>query len=279
MIVLINRGCSIAAIICFILLAASLIIAQNSIATGYELDLYGNTPLLTWVFLTLSVICGISILILQIATKGYKVGYLWIVGLLLLVTTRVSLLCIPYIRGYGPWRGDNLYHLGLVRDILSNGYLTEGNFYPIMHILITEITFTAGIPYYIVAALSTPFVSALFVLTTYMLATAILPRKGQQILATGLAAVVMIFSGYDLYLMPVGWTLFLLPLLLFFYFKQSTTPYRILFLILLVSFPFFHPFTAVMVILSLIILELSRVSLVHISRHNKEITQRTPKRI
>jgi len=95
MIVLINRGCSIAAIICFILLAASLIIAQNSIATGYELDLYGNTPLLTWVFLTLSVICGISILILQIATKGYKVGYLWIVGLLLLVTTRVALLCIP----------------------------------------------------------------------------------------------------------------------------------------------------------------------------------------
>jgi hypothetical protein len=84
-----------------------------------------------------------------------------------------------------------------------------------------------------------------------------LVTKKEQILAvTSIAGV--FFSGYDVYLMPNGWSLLYLPIVLFFYFKSLTKKYSmkytILFLITLILYPFFHPLSTVVLILMLVVI-------------------------
>lgn len=253
-----GRALSIVAIVCFILLAIALLIAHASPATGYELDIYNATPLSVWVCLFLSFIGGISILGHQIATKGYRDSRFWLIGLLVLILARMSVLYLPYIRGYISWGGDNISQLGMIKDILSSGHFPTNAYYPITHVLLSSGISVTGIPDIILVNLSTTFLSVMFVLSTYLLATAVLPHKGQQLLAALVTGGVMLGGGYNVFLMPNGWSILLMPLLFYCYFKRAIAPYTILFAILLVLYPFFHPLSALVVIISLGALELSR---------------------
>jgi len=67
-----------------------------------------------------------------------------VLGILLL--NQLTVLLLPLFRGYFIYgRYDVLEHLGFVKDILLFGNLGSDNFYPIMHILITEIRTVADI--------------------------------------------------------------------------------------------------------------------------------------
>lgn len=118
-----KRPLIIGAIICFVLLAIAVLVAHQSPATGYELSIYAATPSAVWICLFLSIIGGVAIIVHQVATGGYKNSHLWLIGLLILILASVSLLYLPYIRGYVSWRGDNISHLGLVKDILFSGHI------------------------------------------------------------------------------------------------------------------------------------------------------------
>jgi len=229
----------------FLALVAALIIAWNNPATGYEVDIYESTPLLTWTLLIFAAVCGAGIIIQQAVTGGYNSSRMWLTGLMLLVISRFSLLYVPYIRGYFTWSGDNISHWGLVKNILSSGAFSTGNLYPITHSLLAQIILITNVPIQYVTNLSTAFLSVFFIIATYLLATTILPKRSQQLTATAIAGIVFIEGGYDVLLMPNGWSILMIPLLFYFYFKrQSNLAYAILFLLTLAIYPFFHPISA-----------------------------------
>lgn len=246
----------IVAIICFVGLTASVLLAHNSPATGYELSIYDSTPLLYWVFLIIGISGGIGIVIFQIITRGYTKSNFWLTGLALVLYARVSLLLMPYVRGYVSWQSDNISHLGLVKDILFDGAVASTNYYPFTHIILSQTIIITDLESRIFLNVSTTFISLLFVLFTYLLATAVFPNRGQHILATLLAGSILVGEGYNVFLMPNGWSIFLLPLLFYCYFKREKISFNILFILLLIIYPFLHPLSALLIILSLILLEI-----------------------
>ncbi|WP_148882923.1 hypothetical protein [Thermococcus aciditolerans] len=127
-----------------VLLALFLVITQYSIlsteqATHYDVSVYSVYPF--WVWLNLVVIVGVSSFyyctITISETENRNVQY-WLMTILTI--TNVTVLLIPLFRGYFIYgRTDELEHLGKVRDILLTGHIGDNNFYPLMHILISDI--------------------------------------------------------------------------------------------------------------------------------------------
>lgn len=261
-----KRSFKLLIITCFLALMAALIIAWNNPATGYELGIYKNTPILTWVFLILAMLGGVSIIIHQVVTRGYDTSRIWMMGLLLLVLSRFAFLYIPYIRGYVNWRGDNITHWGFLTDVLNTGHFSTVNFYPITHSLLSQTVIITGVPMQYITNLSTAFLSVFFIIATYLLATAVLPKRGQQLLATATAGVIMVGGSYNIFLMPNGWSILMIPLLFYFYFKKRSRPaYTLPFFLMLVMYPFFHPLSGLMIVMVflaiIIIKQLSRIIL------------------
>lgn len=241
-----NKAISITAILSLIMICCSLLIAYVTPSTGYELDIYQSTPLLTWVFVLLAMLGGAGIIIHQVITRGYRTSRIWLIGLIILVLSRFTFLYLPYIRGYVTWNGDNISHWGYIKDVVSTGHFYVENVYPITHSLLSQIILITGAPIQYVTNLSTAFLSVFFIIATYLLATAVLPKRSQQLLATTIAGIVMI-GGFNVLLMPNGWSILMLPLLFYFYFKrQSNLAYTILFVLMLALYPFFHPLSALM---------------------------------
>jgi hypothetical protein len=240
-------------------LSSAILIAHVHPATGWELDIYASTPILTWFFLIIAALSGAGIIIQQVVTKGYESSRTWLSGLLLLIMSRLVLLYVPFIRGYYTWHGDNLDHWGYIKDILSTGHFYTGNFYPATHSLISQTVLVTDIPIQLVTNLSTAVFSVFFIVAIYLLATAVLPKRGQQLLATVIAAIVVMEGGYNFLLMPNGWSILMCPLLFYFYFKrQSISAYVIPFLLLIMMYPFFHPLSTLMIASSLLVVFLFR---------------------
>jgi len=272
----------IVAIVCFAFIAISDFIAYTNPAKGYELSIYESTPFLVWLLLILSITGGVAIIIHQVYTKEYKSSNFWLIGLLILILSRMSLLYIPFIRGYYTWRGDNISHIGSVKDVLLSGHVASDNFYPITHILLTEIISVSGVPIELIVNHSTALFSIFYVVSTYLLATAALPKKDAQLISVASIGGVL-FNGYDAYLMPNGWSILYLPLVFFLFIKSSKSlEYRLLLVIMLILYPFFHPLSSTMLVISLLtigfvsvllhIIEYKKISLNNIL-HNFPITQ------
>lgn len=248
------------AIICFCLLIIALLVAYTHPASGYELNIYSSTPLVVWVSVIFCFFCGGFIIVSQIITRGYENSRIWILGLLILIAARVVLLYTPYIRGYISWMGDDIGYIGMVHDILINGHFTSINFYPVTHIFLSGIIYITGLPEIAVSNLSTAFISVLFILFIYLLTGAVTNDKSKQLLSVLIAGCVLIAEGYNAILAPNGWSILFMPLLFYLYFKYASPSYRILFLIILVMYPFFHPISSLLVIIALLILELTKWS-------------------
>ncbi len=239
---------------CFMFSLLSILIAYFHPAYGYELSLYDSTPSIVWFSLILSIIGALFIVIYQIFTNKYISSNFWMVGISILLWNRLILLYIPYIRGYFSWRGDNISHVGALKDIIASGHVPSNNVYPISHIFLSMVYEIIGLSQNIIVNYSTSIFSIFYVISIYLLARVILYAKKEQILAV--TSVVVVFFSYNVFLMPNGWSQLYLPLLVFLYFKSlekhNSSQYKLLFVILLIMFPFFHPLSSLYAIFMLI---------------------------
>lgn len=243
-------------VICFVLLGIALIIAYNNPASGYELDIYDSTPFAFWFLVIASILIGASIIVTQVITNGYEKSKIWLLGLMVILSSRMVLLYFPYIRGYISWRGDNVAYLGITKDIITNGGFSAGNVYPVTHVYLSGIINTTNLPDIIVANFSTGVLSILSVLFVYVLAGILTSNKRIQILSTLVAGIIILAAGYNVILSPNGWSIFFLPLLLYLYLKQDILEYKIQLVIVLVMYPFFHPLSSLIVIVMLVVIEI-----------------------
>ena len=231
-------------------------IAYLSPQQGYEISFYDSSPSIIFILIGVAIVGGTYILFQQVVSGNYRRSKLWIGGFLLLLLTRMITLYLPYIRGYYTWMGDNSTHLGLVREAFLKGHVDPNNFYPITHIFLTQIVLVTSLPVEFIVNHSTAAFSILYVLAVYLLAK-IAFDDDKPIILTMAAVTAVIFSGYEVYLMPNGWSCLYLPLAVYLIIQsmksKQNVSFQILALIAIVLFPFFHPFSTLLLILILLI--------------------------
>jgi hypothetical protein len=243
-------------IFCLILTQISILVAYFNPSHGYELSLYKYTPSIVWISLLVSIFGGIVVVIYILYKNLFEYYNYCFLGIYILLFNRVVLIYIPYIRGYYSWRGDNFYHIGILKDTLLLKHIPN-IIYPITHVLLSELVYITGISIEIIVNYSTALFSVFYVISIYLLATSSLVTKKEQILAVTSIACVL-FNSYNVFLMPNGWSILYLPIVLFLYLKSlvknQSMNYTILFFITLILYPFFHPLSTVMLILMLVII-------------------------
>ena len=242
-------------IILMILLIYTISLAWNNPALGYELNIYNYIPV---IFLTIIIIFYIisSLHIYTLITNKFNYN-IFILILTILLIIKITLLYMPYIRGYISWRGDNFDYLGMIKDVLLNYHYNVNNKYPIIFINIAQLINVTNLPISLVANLSTGIISLYFVLLIYLL-TSLFKNKQYQIISTWIVGIIILLGGYNVILSPNGWSIFLLPLVYYLYFRANLNSYRILLILILTIYPMFHPLSAFMLILSLLIFELGK---------------------
>jgi hypothetical protein len=265
-----RRWFCICAIASFMLLvAALLLIILESPASGYELSFYGSVSPLIWVFLIISIIGGIIIIVHQ-AFADNKKSHWWLVGFVVLMLNYFIITIMPALRGYVLYgSGDILSHAGTIQDLVSTGHFEPDNFYPITHILAAQLAQICSIDYIVVMNYAPAVFAFLYMLGLYLLSTAMLQNRGQVLLVTVSGALLIAWghislgSRYGLF--PTSMALLMVPFILYLYFKHFDTSkkmaieFSVLLILMLVLFPFFHPFATVMLCLTFIIIELSKV--------------------
>lgn len=254
---LINWKVKLLAIFSFMLITFALFIAYSNPAIGYELSIYESTPFVVWIALILSIVGGVSLILHQVYVEQYKWNNFWLVGFLILILSRISLLYIPFIRGYYTWRGDNISHIGFLKDILMTHAVPSDNFYPAVHLFLAQVQIISGVSIEFIVNYSTALFSIIYVISIYLLSTTIVSSRKAQILSVAAIGGVL-FNPYNVYLMPNGWSVNYLPLLFFIYMKFAgnnlAIPYKLLCIIILVLYPFFHPLSTIMIIAMFIIM-------------------------
>ena len=256
-----NRIIKIIAIICFILITIALVVARNSPATGYEASIYNSTPFILWVSLILSIVCGITIIVHQIYNREYEKHNLWMIGLLLVFLSYILCLSLHIIRGYYMWcmSGDPATHIGIIKQIISDGQILNTSFYPIAHIYTANLSQILRIDLISLHKLIPLFFGVLSIPFMYLFAKSILPGKGQVILAT--VASCALINGWYLNLTPNHLSILLFPMLLFILVKVFTTrkiQWEILLIIMVFLYPPFHPVPTLALMLTLITLGLPK---------------------
>jgi hypothetical protein len=251
-----RRALQIVGSFCFASVAAALLlIDRNSPATGYELSIYESLPAMVWICLIAALAGGTGIVVHQ-AFAGQKSEY-WLLGFFILVLVISVVLLLPVFRGYYLYSGeDTNTHVQMTDEILLTGRFRPDNNYPITHTLMAELAEVCGLaPLYVVKCIPALF-TVLFMLFSYLLATSVMPQRGQALLAAATTA--LFFNYYHVCTYPQALAVMTLPLIFYLYFKgflDASLPFRVAFVTLLLVFPFFHPAPAAVLIVCLLAAE------------------------
>lgn len=108
-------------------------------ATGYETSVVTAYPLPFWISF------GVSIGAVVVVFLGSTItaSTYWRHGFVLLACTYALFFTLPIAQGYAMYaRGtdDTLYHLAMVKDTIATGSLPDSLLYPLVHLLLSELT-------------------------------------------------------------------------------------------------------------------------------------------
>ena len=261
--------------VAFVLIAVAVIIAWQSPATAYESSIYPNTPTIVWTFLVLSAACGIGIVVHQVYTRQHRRSKLWVLGLLLVIFSYTSLLSLHIIRGYAFWGvHDPATHLGEIKNIIDTGYITERdanrwfnptinpNYYPVSTILGAQLSQVCGLDPTVFHKFLPIFFALIYVAGMHQLAKAIIPYRGAVILVI-LAALAPLVGWYVAFV-PNGFANLVFPMALFIFIRSlsgGAWQWRILFIIMVLLYPVFHPIPTFMLIAFIVAIPLAKLVL------------------
>lgn len=240
------------------LLLAIYIIAITPPADGYELSIYNVYSRYFWFLIIGSIACGISILIFQ--EFSHEKANFWPFGFYIMLLANLCIILLPIFRGYVLFgKGDPLTHLGHLRGILLTGYLGKENFYPAIHLLAAIITCITQLDPFTIMKFIPPFFSIFYIISIYLLASSLTKIHSSSLIITAFGSILFFRSEYIIFT-PTFQAFFLLPCLLFLYNKIQNSPiFVMLFIIMLISIPFFHPLFSVLMIVILLCFEVGSI--------------------
>lgn len=245
-----ERFTKILAIIGFIsLILALTIIATTPQATGYEISIYAAYSPVLWLFIILSISCGIIILVYQSYTGTYS--KLWVLGYFTIIFTNLIILILPLSRSYIAYgRGDVLTHIGFTQDIISTGHFGNlnvigQNIYPVIHIFLATIDYFTGINVDTLSMIVPIFFTLFYFISIYMLSRVLTDKHAERLLITAVGSI-LLFRGESLMIAPSVECFYVLPIIVFLSYKMKTSihnkmVFSLLVLIFLILTPFFHP--------------------------------------
>lgn len=242
-----------------LIVVAIILIILEGPSTGYETSIYEAYPKNVWWCLILGVAIGFGISIQQALSHDSDDNSWWARGLLIVLIGNLIILLLPLIRGYVLYgREDAMTHVGYAVDIVKSGYLSERDVYPIQHLLIAVISILSGLHPLEATSVFSAILSMLYVGFTYLLAKVVFDSSRSYRLAT-ISSAVLLFSPmqYHASLVPSGFGVFLIPLIVYTFLKRQRSPtlsFGIL-VVLVVGFalPFVHPLVWVVMCSSLVI--------------------------
>ncbi len=242
----------------FIFLSLSIYWVNNIGANGYEVSIYDSLPKILWIFLFGSILCGVSVTIYSIYLRK-KIRTFTFLGIFLVVFSNCILLSLPLFKGYAVYgRWDALSHLGYVVDIIKYGYISDGDVYPIAHVCIAFFKYVSGISLTTIFLCLPALFLICYVLFTYILAKLLISHPKTQLLSA-LIATILLTSYGNYQVLPTVMSTFFLPLFLYFYFKRLMSKkleIRVLLILLIILYPFFHPLTSLLVIMFILTMDL-----------------------
>jgi hypothetical protein len=262
-----SRTTSILLTVGYISLILAIIVIIKSPAAGYELSIYGSTPLHFWIFLILSLFIGIFILIYQ-AFAGNEWTSLWPPFFLLLLANFVF-FSLAALRGYAfLGKGDALSHIGWARDIVQGAHFSVSNSYPITHVIVSQYSMVLGVSEFEFGLYLPALFTILFMLFILLLAKVVTTSKGQILLIVVSGAIVLPIGAGGVLAQVHPFSLFVLfsPIVFALYFLNLQTyanrfGFTITFIIVLLLYAFVHQLVTLNLILILALLELIRYCL------------------
>lgn len=255
-----NRVIKIIAIIAFsFIILALTIIAGIPPASGYEISIYDAYPLYFWFVIIASIACGICILVRQ-AFAEQKSNW-WAMGLFIIIFTNLIIILLPVFRGYFiSSGGDEISHLGMIKDIALTGRAGGENVYPISHILGISLSYISGLDSRLIIKIVPTIFYLIYIGGLYSLAKVMGEKFGQVLLVMAFGSV-LLFTYFNIFFLPTQFFLYLIPLTLSLLCKKNISAhridYKIIFLIMLLPMPFLHPLGSFFLILTFLLFELS----------------------
>jgi len=270
-----NRLLKIITILSFLLIIVSLILINRAQSVGYELSIYESTSDFVWLSLMGSIVGGVILIVHQALIKNEENNW-WRLGFLILILCNFIILGLPAFKGYAFYShplGDPLVHVAYIKDIVFSGYVDSNNYYPITHILVRLIAELSSLQPIEIMMYFPNIFSIFFMISIYLLGTIVFSRKEQWLLSIAASAPFLFFY-YNTSIYPVGLSTLLLPFVFYLFFKsyiENNNIYRILFLLFVILYPFFHPATSLMLIFFISIIELTKIIYIKISNHSNQI--------
>lgn len=254
--------------LCF--LSISYFIISIKPVSSLEVSIYGGIDKILWTIPLFCLICSSIFVISSIMDNKINANFFWI-GLFLIILINSIIIILPLIKGYyGYFRADVLTHCGHIIDIGLKSHIDKNsrNIYPISHILAYFLSRLLNISYNSVIIFFPFFYSILYVLNIFVLAGQIFENKTYVKLSV-LFSSVLLFSNYQTALIPQSFSMLMLPLFYYIYFnvKRNTVNFSLLFIIFSITFPFFHPLTTIIFILSLPIMNGLRYTYIQLCKN------------
>src|SRR5659263_270249 len=148
-----------------------------------------------------------------------------------------------YVLYYG--RGDIASYVGQVKDIITYGY-TNNNIYPISAILISQICQLTNISVIGISKYLPSLFFTIYVLSIYCWSKSLIPDK-KFVLLSLIASTPIFFAGFSTSIFNELLAVLTLPLFFHCLQKSPDIRFKILCIIMLLLYPFFHPMVAIFV--------------------------------
>lgn len=224
-------------------------------ARGYEISLYRSLPTAFWVFVVGAILVAQAGLLARAFDPAAR-SQIWVVLFAILLLTTVTLLLLPYIRGYPVYgRADVLSHVGFARSIdafgtASNRELYPTDIYPNIHLLVLALVYATGVdPLHVINGIA-PFVTFASIGGLYLLLTEMYDDRRQAIAASAILALPLGTTAH-INTSPYAQSLLLVPLVLYLFLygqRTGSTAPRVALVVALVSLVLYHPLTAFFVL-------------------------------
>lgn len=249
------------------ILMALIIVILIPEAKGYEISIYAAYPFYFWVLLSIP----ISISFLKVIMED-KSDYFTFIILGSALFSLFILFGLPFFRGYSFYgAGDTLTHLGMIKDIIISGHIGSHNPYPIIHLLIVNLSIISNIKYETLTLFLPIIFNILFIISIFLFSKSLGFSKKESLFMMLFSILPVLGTGLTTEDIAPSLQVFLfIPLALFIFFKSRKSEKMMEFSILLIFslflIAFYHPEP-------LIYLSVFFVSLYFISRFGKKINK------
>lgn len=223
----------------------ALLIILNNPSKGYELSIYSATPAIFWIAITIGLVNGIFLIVCSMFDSNKK---MWLFGAFEIVFCNAIVISLYALRGYVLYlgRGDVTSYVGMAKDISIYGHIPDYNFYPMSSILISQISQLSYLQVIDISKYLPSLFFVLYVFFVYCWAKSMINDK-YFILNVFIASAPIFFAWFTTSIYHQFLSVMILPLFFLCLQKNQNYGYRILCIVICVTYPFWHPIIAIIV--------------------------------